>query len=1108
MRSLSFNPYARAAIAALIFGASACAPEIGRDPEPPSRVTPIFDPVTSTIPLPNNAAIDPTDGTLRDLPTITQENAEGEFAKWLTQLHGWLPETGIDIPFGGELDEASLTNDTVKLYAIGAEGFTELEKTISYRKVSDTVSIVTIVPAERLVPGQNYAALATTGIKDTAGNEIIAPAAIYTALNKGDIVDPNTQEILLPEIDDPATAGSLQGLHTTLVPIINAVEAGALKAGDQTITRKDIAVAFTWATATDPFTILDPTTATIPLPNTLALEADGTFPTAALPALAQYKAELKAFQDGDQPTPPRRTAQVWFDQYLDSLHGWPNLASSVPVELPVSGDIDPATLSKDTVQLWKRTADGAERMDNYTVSFVKGEDGAVSKIRLALESDLELGADYFAFATTDVKGTNGLALLPPAPIYMALQPHPVIDEMGKSLVSRLSDAQAQSIHGVKQVLAPALALAESEAQVGYKDIASMWSWFSWKDPFVVFDPTNGDVPIPNAFLINPATGKVNLPTAGAQGLQLALLSELNTRDGFSVLGDAWFSVIGELDPTTVTLYTDDAEGSAALASVNGLPALLDDDAVALEYSKEFNKIFIRMKRPLAKDTLHAGIISNRIKGVNGLPVKPTTAFVFLASPVALVDAEGKSQVAQLDDATATTLEAARKQYEQLFVGAGLATGDTRETLACAFAFTTDDNTEPLQQARARTMSKLGDAPLAAARAANDTSVVNPDDGSWATYNGPFSGGAPQDYSNIAEIQWTAEYDSMSLYGTDPLVSELGYDQMAALRVPFSVFIPRTVPGTCEPPFNVAITIHGVGGSRAGAASALANALAAPESCLASVALDLPTHGGRAEGVASLHPEMRPANSGAGFLSTNLLATRANFAQGAIDVSVLARIIKDGGLDNLTSAGAVFSDKVGLAGISLGAAIGQLAQTIDPNVNVSVLNVPPGKMTFYLTEPSNIGEGIVAGLSMTGIMPGTFAYEQTVSFVQWLADVIDPTGFAPFTTSNTLAVLSYNPADGTYGVGANVPAAQVLVQMAQGDMTTPNVATQGLATVLGAPLDKTTFMAPHGFIGDPSLAAARCARRQVAAWLSSGLSAGTAALPASLDAATCVAAGGN
>ena len=287
MRSLSFNPYARAAIAALIFGASACAPEIGRDPEPPNRVAPIFDPVTSTIPLPNNAAIDPTDGTLRDLPTITQDDAEGEFAKWLTQIHGWLPETGIDIPFGGELDEASLTNDTVKLYAIGAMGFTELEKTISYRKVSDTVSLVTIVPAAPLVPGQNYAALATTGIKDAAGNAIIAPAAVYTALNKGNIIDPETQEILLPEIDDLATATSLQGLHTTLVPIINAVEAGALQAGDKALTRKEIAVAFTWATAIDPFTILDPTTATIPLPNTLALEADGTFPTAALPALAQ-----------------------------------------------------------------------------------------------------------------------------------------------------------------------------------------------------------------------------------------------------------------------------------------------------------------------------------------------------------------------------------------------------------------------------------------------------------------------------------------------------------------------------------------------------------------------------------------------------------------------------------------------------------------------------------------------------------------------------------------------------------------------------------------------------------------------------------------------------
>ena len=1113
------SPDRHATIIALLFGATAlgaCAPDIEQKPEPPARVSAIFDPVTSTIPLPNNAAIDPADGTLRDLPTIGRMDAEGEFAAWLTQLHGWLPETGIEIPFSGELDEASLNDDTIKLYEIGAMGaLTELAKTVTYAKRDNGTSVVTIVPASALRPGQDYAALATTEIKDTKGDTILAPSALFVALNGSDIIDPESQAITLPQLkDSPETAASLQGLHRTLKPIIGAVEAGQVKgAGGQTLSRKQIAVAFTWKTAVDPFTVLDPATATIPLPNTLALDADGTFPAAALPALRAYNQAVQDFRDQKIPAAPSVTAQVWFDQYLDSLHGWPTSKDSLPVELPISGDLDPATVNGDTVQLWRRTAQGAERVEGVTVAFVKAQEGSIHKIRLTLPADLDYGGDYFAFATTGIKGTNGLKLLPPAPMYMALQPHPVIDEQGNSLVSRLATPQAQAIHGVKQVLTPAMEAIKANTALTHKDLASVWSWFSWKDPFIVFDPTTGDIPIPNAFLIDATTGKVNLPTQGAQGLQLALFNELNSRDGFSVLGDAWFSVIGELDPATVTLYTQGSEGSIAMAQrPRVVPELMGADTIELDYVKDYNKVLIRMKRPLAKSTLHVGIVSNRLKGINGLAVKPTPLFVFLASPAPLVK-DGKSEVAQLPDANAQQLEAARMTYSALFQGARITTGDTAETIACAFAFTTDDHNEPLQQARARAMAKLGDAPLSAARATNDVYVVNPGDASWKTYNGPFSDGATPDLDNIQAIQWTAEYDSVNLYA--PNTAELTYEQMTPTRVGISVFIPREVPGVCEAPFPVAITVHGIGGWRQSAALTLANELAAPQSCVASVAVDLPTHGGRAEGAMSLHPTARPMNSGAGFLSANLLQTRANFAQGAVDLAVLARVIKDGGLDAVLAQPGLLSDKVGLAGISLGGAISQLATTIDPNLNVTALNVPPGKLTFYLTQPSDIGSGIVAALSGLGLMPGTFAFEQTISFVQWMADVVDPQAFAPYTTKNTLKVLEYVPGgvDGDptkpYRVlkqGPNdvsVPAAQVMVQLAKDDATTPNVGTQGLAAELGVSLEKTTYTAPHGFINTDATPEGRCGRKQVAAWISSGLRSGTAALPPTLEATPCV-----
>lgn len=1092
--------------ATLVFGAaslSACAPDVPQDPAPPTRVSPIYDPVTAVVPLPNNAGID-AEGTLSDLPSIGEENAEGEFARWLTQFHGWLPETPIEVPFNGELDTETLNTDTVKLYELTESGLKSLELADVAYRTSALGSVVTIVPKEPLKPNTNYGALVTTAVKDTSGNNILPDSVSFTAMNRTDIIDPESGKVTLPELADPdsrSTAESLQGLHQTLKPLINGLESEGV------ISRKEVAVAFTWKTLTDSVVVLDPATATLPLPNTIALESDGTFPAAALPALVAYNQGRQDFMDGKIDTPPVRTAQVYFDQYLDKLHGWPNAASSLPVELPISGDIDPATITDDSVQLWKFTADGAERVEGTTVSFVEAPEG--NKISIQLGSDLEYGADYFAFATRDLKNKAGLPLQPPAALAMAMQPYDVVDGEGKSTASRVSDEQAVAIAGVQATIKPAMEYLRNNTELDHTKLAAVWSFYTWKDPFAVFEPTQGDIPFPNAFLIGD-DGTANLPTTGANGLQLALLTELNKRSGFSVLGNGWISIIGELDPATVKLQATRAgDGSVALATVDGLPQLLTDDDIEFVYNKEHSKLYFKPKRSLPKSTLHAGIVSNEIKGINGLPLMPTAIFVFLASPRPLVDENGKSTVAQLTDELATQLEAARQQYEPLFTGAKIATGDNPEDIAVAFAFTTDDTTSRLQQLRARAMAKLGDAPLRASSPDNAGLVTN--DGNWATYNGPYSGGTARDFSNVEIINWKVEIDTFNYYNA--LGQPVPFDMLQTAKIPVSVFVPKT-SASCSAPFKTVIANHGLGGWRVSSGWTFANELAA--NCIATVAIDLPRHGGRVPSGGDLHPTERPMNSGANFIGADLIGTAANFSQASADVMTVARVIRDGGLDEVVGGNGVFdADGVGLVGISLGGAVGQLAVTLDPHINVATLNVPPGKLTYFLSEPSNIGAGILEPLGMLGIMPGTFAFEQLLSLAQWLGDVVDPQAFAAFTTNNTLEVLEYfpngkdgdanikyAPAEDANKMPITVPPAQMMVQMAKGDMTTPNVGTIALAEALGVSLDNTSFDAPHGFIGGDT-AAARCAVLQVAAWLSSGLSTGTAALPQNLNADTCV-----
>src|SRR5690554_1664738 len=73
----------------------ACAPEIPERDAPVERVEAIFNPATSTIPLPNDAAL--SEGRLPALEGAGEATASGQFAEFLTQLSGWLPSQSIEI---------------------------------------------------------------------------------------------------------------------------------------------------------------------------------------------------------------------------------------------------------------------------------------------------------------------------------------------------------------------------------------------------------------------------------------------------------------------------------------------------------------------------------------------------------------------------------------------------------------------------------------------------------------------------------------------------------------------------------------------------------------------------------------------------------------------------------------------------------------------------------------------------------------------------------------------------------------------------------------------------------------------------------------------------
>ncbi|MEM1348611.1 MAG: hypothetical protein AAGI01_08660, partial [Myxococcota bacterium] len=633
----------------------ACAPDIPDDGRPPDRERAIIDSANAILPLPNDAALE-LDGTLTNPSPGAAGSASGEFGAFLDQRRGWLPQTGIEIPFTGELDPTTFEgNITLHKILPDGETFTLEELAIDrfeQREVRDDVSerfVVSIAPAAPLEPATQYGVIVTNSVlsksddSQVPGVAITAPLEFFFALGTEAVISPTGEvhvDLLAPGpeatdeeiLEAQRTAGLLEGLRQVLRPLTEAM----LNDG---IDRSKVALAFNWTTTAETFTVLDPATGVIPLPSTLALDADGTFPRAGLDSLVAVDANGGTAPDGIP------LAQVFFDEYLATLHGWPN-TSLVPIVLPVSGPIDASSLVPgETVQLWELDgAGGGTEITAFSAAFVDDEDGRNIVITPdASVGDLKLNTNYVAFATTGVQSASGSALQPPLTGYMATQPFPVFDGTA-STVAAIPDADAEVLEGARQVLRPAAELVESLAGVPYTELAAIAPWFTWRDPFISFDPTTGDIPFPNAVLQGEG-GRIQLPTQGLSGAQLAIVNELNSRDGFSALGAGYFSVTGELDPSTITLFqsgqTGDERGSIAVADADAspLPTLLPDGDIIAEYEAQQGRVYLRPANPYKRENLYAAVISNRIRGINGLPVKPSPFMVFISSPQPVYDAD-------------------------------------------------------------------------------------------------------------------------------------------------------------------------------------------------------------------------------------------------------------------------------------------------------------------------------------------------------------------------------------------------------------------------------------------------------------------------------------
>jgi hypothetical protein len=190
-----------------------------------------------------------------------------------------------------------------------------------------------------------------------------------------------------------------------------------------------------------------------------------------------------------------------------------------------------------------------------------------------------------------------------------------------------------------------------------------------------------------------------------------------------------------------------------------------------------------------------------------------------------------------------------------------------------------------------------------------------------------------------------------------------------------------------------------------------------------------------------------------FSLTNFFATRDNFRQQVLDLSQLVQVLKSTDPKNIGAQIALANGgtavpldvtKLNYIGQSLGGILGTLFNSVSPDTNNVVLNVPGGALvSIILNAPSFAAQkkALIDTLAASGLQPGTPGFDQFLGIAQWVLDEADPANMGYRLTHPTMAAT---------GVTAPNPNRKAFIQFIEGDETVPNVS--NLALVVGANRD--------------------------------------------------------
>ena len=754
--------------------------------------------------------------------------------------------------------------------------------------------------------------------------------------------------------------------------------------------------------------------------------------------------------------------------FMNTLDAWPNNTAAT---VSFSGPLSKNSITSSSVQIW-RLDKGKPSL--VTVTPELSSDGKTITIDPP-EEGWPRGATLMAVVrggAQGVKGAEGETVECDSAFYYLRLKSKLTDSTDyRAFPGATRDERKQKAEDLEQIrleLAPYFTQLEQEANLPRKDVAALWVFTINQYTEVWMDKASGKMPLPIGLLIDPQTGKVDLPIRDEDDAKTRDIKEgLKALDGFGTTTGQLFEFNAPVDPKTVTSATVQlykVEKGTAIPTPIPATVILAPDGVRVEVTPK--------SIPMDTGKTYALVLRPGILDAAGDKVMPMLTGYFLGAKTPLVDAQGKSQISSVEDIDASRLEGVRSLMAPLMDQLD------RSKVLVAWPFTTLSVNGPLVESL-----------VAAEKAKVSTDPRKIINKSMAEAALAF----PIGVVSMLQVKRVIEGEVATADFMDPKTRKRYKDGThQETWLPFTMTIPYGAKA--DTPLPVVIFGHAICTERR-FVLALANALA--KEGFAAIAIDLPYHGSRThcalngpicwpDPTSTGGKMMCPAQcksgstcgsdgkcrdssgnetplpkwpiipmyqaSGAAFIElTNIPGTRQHFLQSIIDLGALSRSLRQGDWKKAIGY-SIKTDKLYYLGQSLGGIIGATYAALDPYISRAVLNVPGGNVVPMFLDSKYFGAHIDAYLKRESITKGTSEHQKFLHIAKWYMDSFDPLNVARY--------LVKEPLPGQTQTNTR----KVLVQMATLDFIIPNLYTKQLATLAGVP--RKDYTAEHAFLVIP------------------------------------------